>query len=203
MPEYKHSLKCGIISIGRLGSLSTVMQSLVQCGAACTPFKNSPGTYATCCKQHAPAAKPKTGSKTYPLTAYKPVHYVSGDPDILTSLQRTINGTSFAPTTKPLRPNVTNITNYYPQASPTTGAPGDGSTINVGCSPPQGIAGSDISNTECHDASSGEKNIPREESHIHQPDSGNFKYSTIVTIPCDEKPDDVTIEFNGKEHSGT
>jgi hypothetical protein len=23
-----------------------------------------------------------------------------------------------------------------------------------------------------------------------------------VTIPCDEKPDDVTIEFNGKEHSG-
>ena len=46
------------------------------CAAACAPFKNSPGTYATCCKQHAatakPAVKPKTATKVYPSLASKP-----------------------------------------------------------------------------------------------------------------------------------
>ena len=110
--------------------------------------------------------------------------------------------------------NITN--NFFPQATPksppyytqlgpsnqTSSAPSGGGSQNVGCSPSQGVGGLDISNIECHDASSGEKDIPREESHVHQPDSGNFTYSTVVTIPCDEKPDDVTIEFNGKEHRG-
>jgi hypothetical protein len=86
-----------------------------------------------------------------------------------------------------------------PSSSPPSSGGGGGKSESVACSP--GQLPTDISNTECHNASSGGSNIPREESSIPQP-GGNFKYSTIVSIPCDEKPDDVTIEFNGKAHSG-
>jgi len=49
------------------------------CASACAPFKNSPGTYATCCKQHAAtaaAAKPKVparpaGFRTATLTPFQ------------------------------------------------------------------------------------------------------------------------------------
>jgi hypothetical protein len=42
--------------------LARAYAAAVPCASACAPFKNSPGTYATCCKQHAAtaaAAKPK------------------------------------------------------------------------------------------------------------------------------------------------
>ena len=48
------------------------------CAAACAPFKNSPATYATCCKQHAaavpkPAAKPKTADKNLSVNIQAPI----------------------------------------------------------------------------------------------------------------------------------
>lgn len=44
----------------------------VPCAPACAPFKNSPATYATCCKQHA-AAKPAAKPAPKPATlTYKP-----------------------------------------------------------------------------------------------------------------------------------
>ena len=38
-------------------SLARAYALTVQCAAACAPFKSSPATYATCCKQHAATAR--------------------------------------------------------------------------------------------------------------------------------------------------
>lgn len=157
----------------------------VPCAAACAPFKNSPGTYATCCKQHAvpkPAAKPKTGSVTYPLNAV--VKSTRPKSPSTYSLMENVGG-SFS-----------DLPFYKIRNTNQTGVPS-----GVGCQPGQLPA--NISNTECHSQKShpGPK-IPREEFSIPEPRSGNFTYNTIVTIPLDEKPDDLTIEFNGQEHSG-
>ena len=56
------------------------------CAAACAPFKSSPGTYATCCKQHAAtaAAAPKPALKP---TAVKPGVLKSRFPKPLTTGQ--------------------------------------------------------------------------------------------------------------------
>jgi hypothetical protein len=57
------------------------------------------------------------------------------------------------------------------------GFSGDGGkTETLACSPGQ-LPGN-ISNTERHNAKSGDKNIPREEFSIPKPPSGNFNYST-------------------------
>ena len=121
------------------------------CAAACAPFKNSPGTYATCCKQHAavatrPAAtpcpsvctqfkgrpatydycckhnglvaasKPKTATKTYPLT-YKPASTNS----LIEPVSAVSDDFAYQLTQRGYRPPQ-NVTNYnYNFTSPTTG----------------------------------------------------------------------------------
>jgi hypothetical protein len=60
MAKYENDL---ILTVGPLVLVLVLLQLLrgpirrayavtVPCAAACAPFKNSPGTYATCCKQH-------------------------------------------------------------------------------------------------------------------------------------------------------
>jgi hypothetical protein len=125
------------------------------CAAACDPFKNSPGTWATCCKQHAAtaaqAAKPKPTTqpalsavqKANPAPVVKAVtpkpktvgqlhqgqmtfYDKIGDPGLLTN-----PGLPPArPYTGPImnaRPNVTNTTNNFNMTAPpiTMGAGGE------------------------------------------------------------------------------
>jgi hypothetical protein len=52
-----------------------ISHAFAACASACTPFKNSPGTYATCCKQHAANAPPKPApiSSRFPAGGPTPV----------------------------------------------------------------------------------------------------------------------------------
>jgi hypothetical protein len=95
----------------------------VPCAAACAPFKSSPATYATCCKQHAAnAPKPK------PVAA-KPAVLTSRFPKPLTTGQlqqgqvRRVDdyNSSQNTATQALRKLVDSST--APPPSPTTGAP--------------------------------------------------------------------------------
>ena len=56
-------LGLGVYHIVRLRT--ALAYAVTTCAAACAPFKNSPGTYATCCKQHSATATP----------VYDPVHH--------------------------------------------------------------------------------------------------------------------------------
>jgi hypothetical protein len=176
------------------------------CSLQCAPFKNSPGTYATCCKQHAataaarPPIKPAVIKSRFPkpLTTgqlhqgqVKKVDDINKKANTLTQKLQKLVDSSTAP----------------PASPPTSTAPpsSGGGAVSVGCTPGQfPLVGFTISNTEAHGKHSdpGAPKTPREESYVPQPGT-KFKYSTIVTIPQNEKSDDLTIEFNGKAHTGS
>jgi hypothetical protein len=118
------------------------------CATACAPFKSSPATYATCCKQHAAAApKPKPvaakpvsniikSTRPKPLTTGQ-LHQGQvtfydkiGDPNLITNPGLPPP----RPYTGPImnaRPNVTNTTYNFPQGSPMTGAPSGGGSGKI------------------------------------------------------------------------
>jgi hypothetical protein len=50
------------------------------CASACAPFKNSPGTYDTCCKTHVPDKPKPAAPKAKPAPGVKPVSFTFGSP---------------------------------------------------------------------------------------------------------------------------
>jgi len=70
-------------------SLARAYAVTVQCAAASAPSKNSPGTYATCCKQHAAtaAAKPPVKPAVVKPAVVKPAVLKSRFPKLLATGQ--------------------------------------------------------------------------------------------------------------------
>jgi len=159
------------------------------CAAACAPFKSSPATYATCCKQHGanapkPVAKPKIGSKTYPLT-YKPV----SSNELMDDSFRTLRNAVRDP------PNVTNNTyNNFTAPPVTTGAPSGGGSdesSNGRCTISHHTSGCN-GPSECDRLQIGKYNSS---------DSSDLRIR--FTVQDGQGPDSLTSQVGGEQHCKT
>ena len=179
------------------------------CAAACAPFKNSPATYQTCCKQHAAnAPKTVTPAQTDVIKSALPKPpSTAGMIDYVDYIPNTGTTGSFKPqpalkknTLNKVMKSLDNVINAPPpvvvnrnlsQAGPPRG--GGGSF--------QGVIGQNLSSiandTQQHNGKW------REEGKIPQP-GPNIQIDYVVQISADRRDpnDQVTIEYDGLEHHG-
>ena len=177
------------------------------CASACAPFKNSPGTYATCCKQHAAtaaAAKPKpkpvvparpAGFRTAtvaPTTAFqkknplpvtkskapKPASTHQLQNDQVKKASDDTNSTANTETQKNPVQQLTDLVNGTNSSAPPTSAPSGGG----GC----GTVEYEDHNHGC-----------RHEGEHPQSDA-SFEYGGTFLIP--DANDQLTFEFQGLAH---
>jgi len=179
------------------------------CASACAPFKNSPGTYATCCKQHAAtaaAAKPKPK----PVVPARPAGFRTATVAPTTAFQKK----NPLPVTKSKAPKPASThqlqNDQVKKASDTNSDDNvktqktknpvqqlvDQVTGNDSSAPPTS-APSDVGDcgtggVECHNHG------PRLEGDVPQPDA-SFEYGGIFQIP--NANDELTLEFGGLRHS--
>ena len=188
------------------------------CAAACASFKNSPGTYATCCKQYAanapkpkPVAKPTTATKVYPMNYYPQstnnlMEKVSAkpDPNLATSVPRQF--------TRPQ--NVTNRTTNNYNLYPNKTAPIDPYYGSIGGTnqtrAPSGGGGSGQPfkeircqtgcNQQCGKGGCDSKRSPRLQYGVYN-DSPEVDFNVTVKIPSTwTGTDSATLQFGGVAH---
>jgi hypothetical protein len=168
------------------------------CAAACTPFKSSPATYATCCKQHAanapkskPAAKPAT--KTYPLT-YKPLSTGALQQGQVKRVVDLLPGTGGIDTFKGMRdPPPTRPQNITTTTTPSGG--GSGGVDRSGC------GSEDLNDVSHHTSGCGDNpECNRVQVGIANR-SGNCDLRIKLKVPSDFKDkDSATLQIGGGQH---
>ena len=207
------------VRLQAVSSLARANAVTVQCAATCAPFASSPGTYATCCKQHAvnkAVPKPPAGFRTATVTPVTPfqkknplpvVKSKAPKPASTTALQNaqvkkasgTVLGTfksSLDALKKSWNGNNTNSTQpASTTTAPTTAIPsgGGGSFASV--------IGKNMNKVHLPNEPHKPKGY-REEGKLDQP-GDNFRFDYVVAIPTTRKKcgEEVTVEFDGGVHS--